>query len=191
MAGEPEVFWHGAAAEISSDVRADLERLAAEHSAGLATVHAGAVGIDGRALVLPGASCAGKSTLVDALLRAGATYLSDEVAAIDETLAVHAFPRPIRLRAGRSFDAARVESELSLAAVIFCPFGGGAAWFPRPIGRGEALLQLLHYSFSAKVRPTEALTIFGELCRRVPVLSASRGDAAHTAELLMEYVSNL
>ena len=46
-------------------------------------VHAGAVAWQGRAIIIPGASLSGKSTLVAELVRAGATYLSDEFAVLD------------------------------------------------------------------------------------------------------------
>jgi hypothetical protein len=50
---------------------------------GLEVVHAGAVGIDGGAIVLAGDSGAGKSTLVAALLRRGAGFLTDDVVALE------------------------------------------------------------------------------------------------------------
>src|SRR5438094_6797894 len=54
-------------------------------------LHAGVVGWRGRALVLPGRSRAGKSTLVAELVRAGATYLSDEYAVLDDAARAHPF----------------------------------------------------------------------------------------------------
>src|SRR6476469_10330058 len=61
-------------------------------------VHAGVVGWKGRAILLPGRSMAGKSTLVRALLAAGATYYSDEFAVLDAKGRVHPFPRRLSLR---------------------------------------------------------------------------------------------
>jgi len=63
-------------------------------------VHAGAVvAPDGTAVLLPGPSGAGKTTLVAGLVRAGFGYLSDEAGAIDPvTLCVHAFARPLGLK---------------------------------------------------------------------------------------------
>src|SRR5919198_2175039 len=60
-------------------------------------VHAGVVGWRGRAIVLPGRSCSGKTTLVAELLRAGATYLSDEFAVIDGRGRVHPFAKPLSI----------------------------------------------------------------------------------------------
>ncbi len=62
-------------------------------------VHAGVVAVDGRAIVLPGLSRAGKSTLVLALLREGARLLSDELLAYDPARALLLpFPRAVKVR---------------------------------------------------------------------------------------------
>lgn len=62
-------------------------------------VHAGVVAWDERAIVLPGVSRAGKSTLVLALLAAGARFLSDELLVWDAANGVaRAFPRAPKLR---------------------------------------------------------------------------------------------
>jgi hypothetical protein len=62
-------------------------------------VHAGVVANDGRAVVLPGLSRAGKSTLVLALLREGARLLSDELLAYDPASGrLLPFPRAVKVR---------------------------------------------------------------------------------------------
>ena len=61
-------------------------------------IHCGPVQICFQAVLLAGRSMAGKSTLVKALLDAGASYLSDEFAVIDRAGKVHPFPRPLSLR---------------------------------------------------------------------------------------------
>ena len=48
-------------------------------------LHAGAVAWGGRAILFPGRSHTGKSTLVRTLVSAGATYLSDEFAVLDRS----------------------------------------------------------------------------------------------------------
>jgi hypothetical protein len=62
-------------------------------------VHAGVVAFGDQAIVLPGLSRAGKSTLVLALLREGARLLSDELAVYDPASGrLLAFPRAIKVR---------------------------------------------------------------------------------------------
>src|SRR3954452_18154719 len=61
-------------------------------------VHAGAVAQDGRAIVLPGPAFSGKSALVAELVRAGATYYSDEYAVLDDQGLVHPYSRRLSIR---------------------------------------------------------------------------------------------
>jgi len=56
-------------------------------------MHAGAVEVAGRTVVLPAPMEAGKTTLVTALVRAGAGYLSDELATIPDP-GTHVVPYP-------------------------------------------------------------------------------------------------
>ena len=79
---------------------AHAEPLVAERAPNHLFVHAGVVGWEGRAIVMPGASFAGKTTLVQAWLEAGATYYSDEFAVLDRAGRVHPFARPLTIRDG-------------------------------------------------------------------------------------------
>ncbi len=61
-------------------------------------VHAGVIAWNGRVALLPGASQAGKTTLVTELLKRGTVYYSDEYALLDTEGRVHAYPRALMLR---------------------------------------------------------------------------------------------
>ena len=66
-------------------------------------IHAGVVGIGEAAIRASlAASYAGKSTLVAELVARGATYYSDEYAAVDADGAIHPYPRPLSLRVAGS-----------------------------------------------------------------------------------------
>ncbi len=66
---------------------------------GMLTLHAGAVAIDGEAIVIAGASGAGKSTTTAAFLERGASLLTDDVAVIGwKAEAPHVFPGYPRVR---------------------------------------------------------------------------------------------
>jgi hypothetical protein len=58
-------------------------------------VHAGVVSHHGKAMVMPAESFGGKTTLVTALVRAGAIYYSDEFAVIDRDGLVHPYAKPL------------------------------------------------------------------------------------------------
>jgi hypothetical protein len=105
--------------EIRQSVAAGAERLT--------FVHAGVVGWRGRAIVIPGRSRSGKTTLVAELLKAGALYLSDEFAVLDGRGRVHPFAKPLSIRGATGCDAhaqARRAEEL----------GGISATRPLPVG---------------------------------------------------------
>ena len=61
-------------------------------------IHAGVVCVGDAAIVIPGSSFSGKTTLVAELVRAGAMYYSDEYAVVDAEGMIHAYPQPLSLR---------------------------------------------------------------------------------------------
>ena len=79
-------------------LRQDIDNTVAQRSRQMLFVHAGVVGWRGLAIVIPGRSHAGKSTLVAELVRRGAVYYSDEFAVLDETGRVHPYRRTPVLR---------------------------------------------------------------------------------------------
>ena len=102
-----------AAASTAPMLQAFESKLAlhvASHAEELLFVHAGVVGWRGRAIVLPGRTHAGKSTLVAALVRAGASYYSDEYALVDGDGRVRPYPRALSLRRARGAGARRARA---------------------------------------------------------------------------------
>src|SRR4051812_39647054 len=87
-------------------------------------VHAGAVAHGGKTIVLPGLSFAGKTTLVAALVAAGATYFSDEFAVLDEEGRVHPYPKALSVR-----NSDQIQVEHSVESL-----GGTAGDVALPIG---------------------------------------------------------
>ena len=98
----------------------------ADYASDFVFVHAGVVVHKGRALLFPGTSFAGKSTLVASLVRAGATYYSDEYALLDTDGLVHPFARNLQMRepGGREQRSVPVEE-----------FQGVAGTEPVPVAR--------------------------------------------------------
>lgn len=79
-------------------LESDLQIHLADRSPGRVFIHAGVVRWQGCAIVIPGRSFSGKSTLVAAFIRAGASYYSDEFAVIDFEGFVHPYHRLLSLR---------------------------------------------------------------------------------------------
>ena len=93
--------------------------------------HAGAVARNGRGVLLPGASGAGKSTMVAALALSGFHYCSDEVAVLGPDARLRPFPKVISLKSGGWH---RLQADFPEACERQLVFGSSAAniWFLKP-----------------------------------------------------------
>jgi len=163
-------------------------------------VHAGAVGWRGKAIVIPGRSNTGKTTLVAELVRAGATYYSDEYAVLDMRGRVYPFARPLAIR---SDDGSRLQKHsvetlggragagpLPVGLVIVSTYRAGARWRPRLISPGKGALELLDNSVPAQRRPEAVLAALHAVVSRAPVLKGARGEAGDMVpRLLARWVS--
>lgn len=179
--------------EVMEALDEDLGLYLAAWSPSHLFLHAGVVSWRGRCIVLPGRSCAGKSTLVAALLRNGAQYHSDEFAPLDEGCRVASYPRPLRLRchAGRrrveaaEFGATIGCKPLPVGLVAFTEYEPGACWEPARLSSGDAALRLLCAAVSARRRRHDALRLTATLARSVPCLEGARGEATEAAEAIL------
>ncbi len=159
-------------------------------------VHAGVVGWCGRALLLPGRSFAGKSTLVGALVRAGATYYSDEFAVLDGEGRVYPFARPLSLREagewkGRpvpvDFLGGRVGADpLEVAAVVRTHYRAGARTRWRRLSPGQGVLALMENAVAARTRPEVVLPVVTRVAQRARLYSGVRGEANGVVPRLLQ-----
>jgi hypothetical protein len=172
----------------------ELSDLIAVRATDYVFVHAGAVAHEGRAIVMPGESHAGKSTLVAALVRAGAVYLSDDFAPIDAAGMVHPYARPLSLRpqgpAQVDYDVdslggvAGVEP-VPLGMVVLTRYRQGADWRPRRLSAGDAVLALMANTVRARAQPEETLRALTRSVDGVLALQSERDDADALAPLLL------
>ncbi len=162
-------------------------------------VHAGVVGWKGRAIVLPGRSFTGKSTLVAALVCQGASYLSDEFAVLDGRGRVHPYPRPLGLRGpgeqkGRptpveALGGRQRRTPLPLGWVIAAPYDADASWTAAPMGAGEAALELVANSLAIREAPERVLRTIAEACGSAAGFRGRRGDADAAARAILRLAS--
>lgn len=175
-------------------LRSRLEFRIATNSRSLIFVHAGVVEWRGRAIVLPGRSRSGKTTLVTALLRAGARYYSDEFALFDARGRVHPWARPLRIRTPgmlpqlhpvETLGERAEQRSLPVGLVVVTRHRRGSRWRPRALTPGQALLQLIGNTVVARERPELAIRILGRAVRRVRALVGRRGEADEVATRLL------
>jgi hypothetical protein len=158
-------------------------------------VHAGVVSWHGRAIVIPGRSFSGKTTLVQALIQAGATYFSDEYAVFNNTGRVHPCRKSLSIRSPGALRQKRVlvrkERTLGLATpitvglIVVTQYRPGAQWLPRVLSPGEAVLALIDNTLMARLRPQFTLRVLKEVAMRAIALESERGDALGVAAELL------
>jgi hypothetical protein len=173
--------------ELLYTLESNLQLHVAEMARNRVFVHAGVVGWEGKAIVIPGQSYTGKSTLVAALVRAGATYYSDEYAVFDSQGFVHPYPRALAIRVEGKGLPARYAVEamggrcgrkpLPVGLVAVTEYRAGARWRPRTLSPGKAVLALMTNTVSIRRQPGIALAKLKEVVARARAVRSSRGEA--------------
>jgi hypothetical protein len=187
-----------ALAVLESELRQSLAARARRRT----FVHAGVVGWRGRAIVIPGRSRSGKTTLVAELIRAGATYLSDEFAVLDARGRVHPFPKTLSIRGDGGCDlhvarpsaedlgGVRGERALPVGLVVLAQHRPGAEWRPQRLSAGQAVIEMLAHTVPARLRPAASLEALERAVAGAAVVKGERGEARELAPRLLEMVDS-
>ena len=159
-------------------------------------VHSAVAAHRGKAILVPGPSFSGKSMLVSELVKAGASYYSDEYAVIDANGLVHPFAKPISLRTddtprrrfnhhAASLGAAIGTEPIRIGLVVATQYRSDAVWDPVELSPAESLLVLLQQSRTPEDRRATTLETLSRALVRTTGLSGDRGDASGMAASLL------
>lgn len=176
-------------------LESDMRRYVAEFAHRRVFVHAGVVGWKGKAIIIPGRTFTGKTTMVAELVRAGATYYSDEYAVFDHRGRVHPYARPLAVRengTGRQkrrpvedFGGTAGVKPLPVGLVVVTEYRAGARWRPRRLSAGQGALALLNNTVSIRRQPAEALAALEKIVYCAPVIKGVRGEAKEILDSLL------
>ena len=175
--------------------------LVAEFSPHNVFIHAGSVGWRGRAIILPGNSHFGKTTLVAELVRCGAEYYSDEYAIIDETGLVHPFARKLTMREnGRhviekpvdveDFGGRKGSSPIPIAAVIFTKFDPEIEPEYEYLTTGQGVVEVIGQTIGIRRNSEFVIKVLKNAFSNAIIVKSPRNDAAKFARELLEFVDN-
>jgi hypothetical protein len=157
-------------------------------------IHAGAVAHRGRAIVMPSASFGGKTTLVEALVKAGAVYYSDEFAVIDREGLVHPYAKPLSVRDGgweqthhdvESLGWVAGDEPVLLGMIVITTYRPGAKWNPKRLSAGAGAMALLANAVPAQERPQEVLQATSRAAKDSIVIESNRDEADAIAPQLL------
>ena len=174
-----------------------IERYVAEFSVEHLFVHAGVVSWRGRAIVIPGRSHAGKSTLVRGLVHAGATYYSDEFAVLDWQGMVHPYQRKLSLRAGPYGPTGRIEMRedreqslppVPVGLVALLTYRSDSPWEIETITGAAAIMAMCDHTLAIRRRPADTFAILGAVEREATVIQGTRDEAEQAISRLQSLI---
>jgi hypothetical protein len=155
-------------------------------------LHAGAVELDGGAMVFPGRGRWGKSTLVASLVEEGCGYLSDEFAVVSPEGTVFPFSKPIRLKGTSSGTTyvrpagAGAPGGLPCVALFLTRFEAGSAWSPQPLTSNLAVLRTLPAALKHRDAHENVRVALHAMLKDAACYEGVRGNGAPTVAAIRE-----
>lgn len=186
FADDELVAQHTSPALVLREFARHAQLVTAWHARERLFVHAGVVGWQGHAILIPGRSLSGKTRLVQALVQAGATYYSDEFAVLDRAGCTHPYPLPLSIRAPdgailktpATALGGQVGTEpLPVTLILLTRYVQGAQWDPRPLSPAQAMLALMDNTVAARREPEFSMPVLRATVRHARTVKGVRGDA--------------
>ncbi len=176
----------------------DIDNMVARRSRDWIFVHAGVAGWRGLAIVIPGRSLTGKSTLVAELVRRGAEYYSDEFAVLDDRGHVHPYGRTPVLRDDetRKPQDLRLVREgvskepLPIGLIVAAPYQPGAVWRPNIVQGTRAALSLIDGAVLARQESARILRIAARVAPSIVTLRGPRPEVAEVAPRVLDLIDD-
>jgi len=176
-----------------------LRSTVAEFAVGKVFIHAGVVGWQGKAIVIPGSSFAGKTTLVVELVKRGAVYYSDEYAVLDENGLVYPYPKKLSIRgiiddfqqldfAVEELNGKRGIKPLPVGAILLAEYKKGTRANIKVQSRGRGLMEILRHSFALRKNPAYVLSVLSEMVKYAIILQVKRGEVVEFVDFFLEYI---
>ena len=183
--------------EVLDSFESNSRLFIAEMTTERAFLHAGAVGWNGQAIIIPGRSWSGKTTLVAELVKAGAVYFSDEYAVLDHEGLLHPYPKPLSVRENgldvqinrpvEYFGGRAATEPLPVGIVIVCEYRADTVWSPTKLSTGNGLLALGDNSISIRRSPHLVLSLLGKALSKAEVIAGTRGEASQVVDYLRRH----
>jgi len=176
-----------------------LDETVIHHLTTMRAVHAGCVLWAERALLLPGTTHAGKSSLVAELLRRGATYFSDEYALIDAEGRVHPYPRPLLLRNGcpeqfpvlaGEYNALIGDTPVPVGWILSLEYLPECTWSVAVVPQSEALLILLRNTPHILAESLDMVETFQRAVAGAACYVGHRSEAAEAVDQILQLIDS-
>ena len=170
----------------------------AEFAVGKVFLHAGVVGWKEKAIIIPGNSFSGKTTLVAELIKNGAVYYSDEYAILDENGLNFPFPKTLSMRGvideykqvemtAEDFGGEIGSQPLPVGMIFLAKYEKDAEWNPEVLSAGNAMMEILPHTIPIRFNPKYSLQVLNKIVNRAIIAKSKRGDATKVVNLLLRF----
>lgn len=186
------------------DIRQSLDSLirmtVGEYSKDYVFIHAGVVGWKGRAIVIPGRSFSGKTTLVAEFVQRGATYYSDDFTVLDKNGYVHPFPRKLSLRgiiddyqqmdfAVEELGGKRGFEPIPVGTLLLTKYKKNSKPRLKLISSGEGIMAGLDNSLSVRRNPAHVMKVLSAALIDARTYKSNRDEAKEFADICLKLFS--
>ena len=198
------VFYRGEAhrrqsakfSRICRSLELEFHKGVGRNAEGRLFVHAGAVGWNGGGIVIPSRSRRGKTSLVEAMIRRGATYFTDDWAVFDAEGRLHPYAKPLMVRHPKTGTTNKSVEDIGgtiakdptpVHLVVLTKYLEGAAWKPRENSQAQAMMALFERAVLARDKPEFVLNVLQRVVEGASVLKVTRGEADEAAEAILAF----
>jgi hypothetical protein len=176
----------------------EVRRTIAEFAPERVFIHSGVVSWKGKAIVIPGKSLGGKTSLTTALIRRGALYFSDEYAILDEDGFVYPFPKTLSIResddprqqierAVETFGGKAATEKTRIGMFLLTRYQPNARWKPKILTPAKGILELINHTVPIRTNPGFVLEVLSRAVSGALVVKSNRGEAAQSAGQILDF----
>lgn len=183
-------------------LESQLRLTVAEFAEDLVFIHAGAVAYKNKAIIIPGVSFSGKTTLVAELSKRGLEYYSDEYAVIDKKGLLHPFPKKLSVR-GIIDDYTQVEipveemggkkghQPIPIGMILVTKYKKNAKFKPEQLSTGKGIIESIANSVSIRQNPALVLQTLSIVTSSATVIKTNRNEVAKFADKFLSYLDKI
>lgn len=188
--------------EFSVESAASQIRLTvAEFAAERVFIHAGVVSWKDRAVILPGKSFWGKTSLTKSLVERGALYYSDEYAILDREGILYPFPKMLSVRDEKNdqmqtdvpverFGGRAGTEKIPVGMVLICEYSKKARWNPKILSAAQGVLEIIRHTVPIRQNPKFTLDVLNRVAASAVIAKSKRPDAEKSADTILKFIDD-
>jgi len=182
-------------------VASQIRLTVAEFAVGRVFIHAGVIKWKDKAVVMPGRSFRGKTSLTVALVKRGAVYYSDEYAILDAEGFLHPFPKMLSVRGEideykqidypvEKFGGTAGTEKIRVGMVLLCEYKEKARWNPKRLSPAQGVIETILHTVPIRQSPQFTLEVLNKIAGNAVFVKSKRGDVSKSADLILKFIDD-